>query len=120
LGDSGFVARPHVGMGVTKAAEDAMALAQAYLTFGATPQTLSAYEEQRLVPSTLVVRRGRDLGAYMESQGRENQTNQLAVTRSAHKVMMETAIDLALLPATPWPNSQASQAPSSQVTAPHV
>ena len=28
LGDAAFVARPHVGMGVTKAGDDAMALAQ--------------------------------------------------------------------------------------------
>jgi 2-polyprenyl-6-methoxyphenol hydroxylase-like FAD-dependent oxidoreductase len=98
MGDAGFVARPHVGMGVTKAAEDAMALSQAIAQFGATAKALSCYEDERLVPSTLVVRRGRDLGAYMESQGREIQANQLAVTRSAHKVMMETAIDLALAP----------------------
>jgi 2-polyprenyl-6-methoxyphenol hydroxylase-like FAD-dependent oxidoreductase len=98
LGDAAFVARPHVGMGVTKAAEDAMALTQAIVRFGGTAKALSAYEEDRLVPDTLVVRRGRDLGAYMESQGREIQASQMAMTRSAHKVMMETAIDLALLP----------------------
>jgi 2-polyprenyl-6-methoxyphenol hydroxylase-like FAD-dependent oxidoreductase len=102
LGDAGFVARPHVGMGVTKAAEDAVALTAAIQRFGGNAEALRAYEEERLVPSTLVVRRGRDLGAYMESQGREIQANQLAVTRSAHKVMMETAIDLALIaPALP-------------------
>jgi 2-polyprenyl-6-methoxyphenol hydroxylase-like FAD-dependent oxidoreductase len=98
MGDAGFVARPHVGMGVTKAAEDAMALSQAIAKCGGSAKALSSYEEDRLVPSTSVVRRGRDLGAYMESQGREIQANQLAVTRSAHKVMMETAIDLALVP----------------------
>jgi 2-polyprenyl-6-methoxyphenol hydroxylase-like FAD-dependent oxidoreductase len=98
MGDAAFVARPHVGMGVTKAAEDAMALSQAIMRFGGTAKALGAYEEDRLVPGTLVVRRGRDLGAYMESQGREIQASQMAMTRSAHKVMMETAIDLALLP----------------------
>lgn len=97
MGDAGFVARPHVGMGVTKAAEDAMSLCQSIAQFGGTAEALSSYEEDRLVPSTLVVRRGRYLGAYMESQGREIQANQLAITRSAHKVMMETAIDLALV-----------------------
>jgi 2-polyprenyl-6-methoxyphenol hydroxylase-like FAD-dependent oxidoreductase len=100
LGDAAFVARPHVGMGVTKAAEDALAITQAIRRFGATAKALVAYEEDRLVPGTLVVRRGRDLGAYMESQGREIQANQLAITRSAHKVMMETAIDLATLSQT--------------------
>ncbi len=115
LGDAGFVARPHVGMGVTKAAEDASALAHAIKQFGASPKALSAYEEDRLVPSTLVVRRGRDLGAYMESQGREIQANQLAITRSAHKVMMETAIDLAHVA-----QMSVRQAPLTQTLSPNM
>jgi 2-polyprenyl-6-methoxyphenol hydroxylase-like FAD-dependent oxidoreductase len=88
LGDAAFVARPHVGMGVTKAAEDADALTDAILTNGLGPQSLKAFEGVRLKSATSVVERGRQLGAYME--------NNAGVARSAQKVMNETAIDLAL------------------------
>jgi 2-polyprenyl-6-methoxyphenol hydroxylase-like FAD-dependent oxidoreductase len=87
MGDAAFVARPHVGMGVTKAAEDADALTNAILSHGLTSTSLKAYEEARLKPATLVVERGRQLGAYME--------NNADVARSAQKVMNETAVDLA-------------------------
>jgi 2-polyprenyl-6-methoxyphenol hydroxylase-like FAD-dependent oxidoreductase len=68
LGDAAFVARPHVGMGVTKAAEDAMALADCIQAHGATPQALQAYETTRLAPSQAVVQRARALGAYMQAR----------------------------------------------------
>ncbi len=89
LGDAAFVARPHVGMGVTKAAEDAAALTESILRFGLCPDALRAYEQSRLAASCAVVERGRQLGAYLEFQ-------HAGVTRSAQQVMNETAIDLAL------------------------
>jgi 2-polyprenyl-6-methoxyphenol hydroxylase-like FAD-dependent oxidoreductase len=91
LGDAAFVARPHVGMGVTKAAEDALALAKAIALEGATPSALQRYESNRLGIGRSVVERGRMLGAYMESQ-----TLSTRIERSAEKVMRETAIDLSL------------------------
>jgi 2-polyprenyl-6-methoxyphenol hydroxylase-like FAD-dependent oxidoreductase len=97
LGDAAFVARPHVGMGVTKAAEDAAALTDAILAHGLTGKSLKAYEDARLKPATAVVERGRQLGAYMESQSfSAKQFNNADVARSAQKVMNETAVDLAL------------------------
>jgi 2-polyprenyl-6-methoxyphenol hydroxylase-like FAD-dependent oxidoreductase len=97
MGDAAFVARPHVGMGVTKAAEDAAALTDALLQHGLTPEALKAYEKKRLPSATDVVERGRQLGAYMESQSfSAKQFNNADVARSAQKVMTETAIDLAL------------------------
>jgi 2-polyprenyl-6-methoxyphenol hydroxylase-like FAD-dependent oxidoreductase len=87
MGDAAFVARPHVGMGVTKAAEDAAALTDAIASFGLNAQALKAYETTRLRPATEVVERGRQLGAYME--------NSAGVARSARNVLKETAIDLA-------------------------
>lgn len=47
MGDAAFVARPHIGMGVTKAAEDAMAMADSIAAHGATPQALLAFEQLR-------------------------------------------------------------------------
>ncbi len=91
LGDAAFVARPHVGMGVTKAGEDALALAQAIAAHGATPAALAAYEAQRLAPGQAVVARGRQLGAYLQARGDAGQ----AARRDPLAVLRETAIDLA-------------------------
>ena len=91
IGDAAFVARPHVGMGVTKAMQDAVALANALRVHGATPMALRAYQEERLVPGQEVVARGRRLGAYMQASGRQGEPVQ---GRSAVTVMQETAIDL--------------------------
>ena len=90
MGDAAFVARPHVGMGVTKAAEDAIALTDCIAAHGATPDALQAFEQKRLAPCTAVVERGRMLGAYMQAQGKGNQT----LGRDARSVMLQTAIDL--------------------------
>jgi 2-polyprenyl-6-methoxyphenol hydroxylase-like FAD-dependent oxidoreductase len=69
LGDAAFVARPHVGMGVTKAALDAQCLAQA---IAATPGDLAAalgrYDRERRLFGARVVARSRRLGAYIEAQ----------------------------------------------------
>ncbi|WP_309684156.1 FAD-dependent monooxygenase [Polaromonas sp.] len=87
MGDAAFVARPHVGMGVTKAAEDACALTDCIATHGATPAALQAFEQKRLTPCMAVVERARMLGAYMQAG---NQT----LARDARTVMLQTAIDL--------------------------
>lgn len=91
LGDAAFVARPHVGMGVTKAMQDAMALGDALRTHGATPVALQAYAQQRLPASQRVVERGRRLGAYMQGLARDGIP---AVARDPLTPMAETAIDL--------------------------
>ena len=89
MGDAAFVARPHVGMGVTKAADDARALSDAIRTHGATPQALLAYQTQRLHAGQQAVDRARWLGAYMQSQ-----ILAADVPRNCEEVMFETAIDL--------------------------
>jgi 2-polyprenyl-6-methoxyphenol hydroxylase-like FAD-dependent oxidoreductase len=83
MGDAAFVARPHVGMGVTKAAQDADALTNAIELHGATPAALSAYEALRLSAGLAIIERARALGAHMQSP-----------TRSRRGVMLETAIDV--------------------------
>ena len=94
MGDAAFVARPHVGMGVTKAAEDAMALSDAMRMREGTPAALIDYEATRLIAGQAVVERGRRLGAYMQAQGRAAGAT---VSRDAQTVLRETAIDLNLL-----------------------
>lgn len=96
LGDAAFVARPHVGMGVSKAGDDAVALVDAIQRHGATPAALRAYATRRLPVGAAVVARARRLGAYLEArqQGR-------AAQRSADDVMHQTAIDAQLFDDTP-------------------
>ena len=97
MGDASFVARPHVGMGVTKAGEDALALVAAIARHGATPAALQDYETQRLAAGQAVVERSRRLGAYMQAQGGSAAERGAAESRrDAFTVLSETAIDLAL------------------------
>jgi 2-polyprenyl-6-methoxyphenol hydroxylase-like FAD-dependent oxidoreductase len=91
MGDAAFVARPHVGMGVTKAAQDASALTDCIEAHGATPQALQAFEQMRFAPCVAVVERARVLGAYMQAQGK---TGNQYLARDARRVMLQTAIDL--------------------------
>ncbi len=100
MGDAAFVARPHVGAGVTKAMQDAVALADAIAAHGATPEALAAYQQARLTVGQHVVARGRRLGQYMQSCGQQGQAAQ---SRDAATVMAETAIDLDRLPPEPHP-----------------
>jgi 2-polyprenyl-6-methoxyphenol hydroxylase-like FAD-dependent oxidoreductase len=90
LGDAAFVARPHVGMGVTKAMQDALALEAALRAHGPTPQALQAYERSRAPAGLDVVQRSRRLGAYMQACGQDGNTAQ---SRDALAVMAETAVD---------------------------
>ncbi|HUF81305.1 MAG TPA: FAD binding domain-containing protein [Burkholderiales bacterium] len=69
LGDAAFVARPHVGMGVTKAALDAEGLARAIAAAGNDIDAgLAAYDSERRRFGTRIVERARRLGAYLEGQ----------------------------------------------------
>ncbi len=91
MGDAAFVARPHVGMGVTKAAEDAMALSDCIREHGATAAALRAYERLRLAPGQAAVQRARGLGTYLQAQGLG--TGAAPGPRDADVVLRETAID---------------------------
>jgi len=69
LGDAAFVARPHVGMGVTKAALDAQCLAQSIAAMpGDLAAALARYDGERRLFGARVVARSRRLGAYIEAQ----------------------------------------------------
>jgi 2-polyprenyl-6-methoxyphenol hydroxylase-like FAD-dependent oxidoreductase len=62
LGDAAFVARPHVGLGVTKAAGDAVALVDALAAHGDMAAGLRNYEAQRLEFGKAIVAHARTLG----------------------------------------------------------
>jgi 2-polyprenyl-6-methoxyphenol hydroxylase-like FAD-dependent oxidoreductase len=63
-GDAACVARPHVGMGVTKAAGDAEALAR-HLAAGTTADGLARYSAERTVAARIAFDTARRLGSYI-------------------------------------------------------
>ncbi|MEM8580485.1 MAG: FAD-dependent monooxygenase, partial [Pseudomonadota bacterium] len=63
-GDAACVARPHVGMGVTKAAQDALALAR-HLSGASLADGLAAYSDERVQASKAAFERSRMLGSYI-------------------------------------------------------
>jgi 2-polyprenyl-6-methoxyphenol hydroxylase-like FAD-dependent oxidoreductase len=66
LGDAAFVARPHVGVGVLKAGQDAHALAECLAQHDSVPVALQRYQSLRLPKGRAAVRHGRHLGAFIE------------------------------------------------------
>jgi len=66
IGDAAFLARPHVAAGVTKAAEDAMALANALRAHGDVAAALAVFERERIPANQRIMQRGRELGGYLQ------------------------------------------------------
>jgi 2-polyprenyl-6-methoxyphenol hydroxylase-like FAD-dependent oxidoreductase len=66
IGDAAFVARPHVGIGVLKAALDAVALARNLEECASVSEALWRYEAERLQPNIDAVEFGRYLGSFIE------------------------------------------------------
>ncbi|MBU3549432.1 FAD binding domain-containing protein [Polynucleobacter sp. P1-05-14] len=94
MGDAAFVGRPHVGMGVTKAADEAIVIAKHIAAHGATPAALNTYSEERLELGQQVVARAQYLGRYMQAQGSKGNRDNEKLKRNADTVMAETAIDI--------------------------
>ena len=68
-GDAACVARPHVGMGVTKAAQDALALARHLDGAQDIEAALAAYSAERVPAAQMAMTRSRRLGSYMLEGG---------------------------------------------------
>ena len=66
MGDCAFVARPHVGMGVTKASLDARCLARSIELSKNLDEALERYDGMRREFGTWCVERSRSIGAYIE------------------------------------------------------
>lgn len=99
MGDAAFVARPHVGAGVAKAGADAMALASALAMHGTVESALAAYERERMPQGHRIIRRARELGAYMQAQLlSEAERHHAAANRNPESVLENTA-NLAFLAA---------------------
>jgi 2-polyprenyl-6-methoxyphenol hydroxylase-like FAD-dependent oxidoreductase len=91
IGDAAFVARPHVGGGVAKAAGDAAALVAALRENDDVVAALSQYEGIRLPEGRRMVQRARHLGAYLQAS-RSSEEAALAARHSvAENVLQETA-----------------------------
>lgn len=95
LGDAAFVARPHVGMGVTKAAGDAAALVKAIVAHGADMDAaLAAFDAERQAYGMAVVRRAQRLGAYLQPLPlSEEQHRHLDHHKTPEAIMAETAVN---------------------------
>lgn len=91
IGDAAFVARPHVGGGVAKAAGDAETLVSALQTNADVPSALSQFEVARLPTGRQMVDRARHLGAYLQA----HQSSEEAALSARHSipeaVLAETA-----------------------------
>ena len=93
VGDAAFVGRPHVAAGVTKAAEDAMALATALVRTDDVPEALLSFERSRMNAGRRIVGRGRDLGLYLQPQlCTEDERKKAEKHKTPGAVMAEIAI----------------------------
>ena len=89
IGDAAFTARPHVGMGVTKAAMDAFTLSE-YLEDSTNLDDLDKWEHSRLKESQFIVNRSRKLGQYLSIP----KNNEDLIMPNVQKVLKDTAISL--------------------------
>jgi 2-polyprenyl-6-methoxyphenol hydroxylase-like FAD-dependent oxidoreductase len=96
LGDAAFVARPHAGMGVTKAALDAHCLAEALVAAsGDVDAALERYQRERRLFGSRLVAYSRSLGAYLEAQGRpREQRSASELLRDPERTLRETGSPL--------------------------
>jgi 2-polyprenyl-6-methoxyphenol hydroxylase-like FAD-dependent oxidoreductase len=93
LGDAAFLARPHVAAGVTKAAEDALALATALQSNGGVESALQRFAAARIGINRQVMQRGRDLGSYLQPQPTSAEERRKAERHSTPQaVMSEIAV----------------------------
>ena len=89
IGDAAFTARPHVGMGVTKAAMDAFTLSE-YLEDSSNLDDLDKWENSRLKESQFIVNRSRKLGQYLSIP----KNNEDLIMPNVQNVLKDTAISL--------------------------
>jgi len=93
VGDAAFLGRPHVAVGVTKAAEDAAALAQALAAHGDVATGLAAFERARIPADRRIMARGRELGGYLRrSYASETERETAERHHTPEAVMREIAV----------------------------
>jgi len=98
LGDAAFVARPHSGMGVTKAAYDALELVRALDSHPDPDQALNVYQSSRSKFGKTIVRQARNMGACIHVGTSSDHQRQMAQRyRDPETLMRETAVSLQYL-----------------------
>ena len=91
IGDAAFVARPHVGAGVSKAADDAAALAAA-LDSDNIEDALRHFEADRLPENNRIIERARHLGAYLQATQTAQERERSVRHGIPEAVLAETAV----------------------------
>ena len=91
VGDAAFVARPHVAAGVSKAADDAAALAEA-LDADDVAGALRRFEAARLPENKKIIERARHLGAYLQATQTAEERARSARHSIPEAVLAETAM----------------------------
>jgi 2-polyprenyl-6-methoxyphenol hydroxylase-like FAD-dependent oxidoreductase len=91
LGDAAFLIRPHVGAGVSKAADDATALVVAL--DGSDVETgLKRFEAERLPVGQRTIEQARHLGAYLQAIRTEEEQARAERHSTDEAVLAETAV----------------------------
>jgi 2-polyprenyl-6-methoxyphenol hydroxylase-like FAD-dependent oxidoreductase len=100
LGDAAFVARPHVGMGVTKAALDALCLFKSISNSrNDLPAALERYDRLRGEFGRRCIARARRLGSYIEARARpERGWTPQQLDQRPERVLHEVAAALSDIP----------------------
>ena len=91
IGDAAFVARPHVAAGVSKAADDAAALAEVLEAEDVDP-ALRRFEARRLPENKKIIERARHLGAYLQATQTAEERARSARHSIPQAVLAETAV----------------------------
>lgn len=92
IGDAAFVARPHVAAGVSKAADDAAALAEALTAEGDAARSLARFEAARLNENFRIIERARHLGAFLQATRTEAEQARAGRHSTDEAVLAETAV----------------------------
>jgi 2-polyprenyl-6-methoxyphenol hydroxylase-like FAD-dependent oxidoreductase len=92
VGDAAFVARPHVAAGVSKAADDAAALAEALGSGDDVASALRRFEAERLPEGKKIIERARHLGAYLQATQSAEERARSARHSIPEAVLAETAM----------------------------
>jgi 2-polyprenyl-6-methoxyphenol hydroxylase-like FAD-dependent oxidoreductase len=91
-GDAAFVARPHVAAGVSKAADDAAALAGSLEKETDVECALKRYQAARLSENCRIIERARHLGAYLQATRTQEEQARAGRHSTDAAVIAETAV----------------------------
>ena len=97
IGDAAFVARPHCGAGVSKAAEDAASITQALSAHDRVDDAIAAFSVERRTAGRAAVAWAAHLGSYFQMEGTGHRRADFAPDRppiSHEYIIQHTGIEL--------------------------